>query len=138
MVRKFGVIVNIFSRRRVLSKKGKTTHLQYPLPYEDIFDTDDFLDMLRIYLTTSMNNSEGAINIQKKICYNQPYKKRNIIRYYQTSKYLSKLHKRRCFNDAWLILILKWLLLCRSIRGYQLLNKKATLNIWQLQMMVIL
>ncbi|EHY97973.1 hypothetical protein SPAR2_0900 [Streptococcus pneumoniae GA02270] len=66
----WGNRVNIFSEEEYYQKGDETTHYKaYPLPYEDILNTDDFLDMLDNLLDyTNVNNPENiAINIQEDL-----------------------------------------------------------------------
>lgn len=66
----WGNRVNIFSEEEYYKKGDETTHYKaYPLPYEDILNTDDFLDMLDNLLDyTNVNNPENiAINIQEDL-----------------------------------------------------------------------
>lgn len=66
----WGNRVNIFSEEEYYQKGDETTHYRaYPLPYDTIKDTDDFLEMLENLLDyTNINNPQYInINIQENL-----------------------------------------------------------------------
>lgn len=66
----WGNRINIFSEEEYYQKGDETTHYKaYPLPYEEINNTDDFLEMLDNILNyTNINNpAEVSINIQENL-----------------------------------------------------------------------
>ncbi|HEL0006866.1 TPA: hypothetical protein TUM56_000265 [Streptococcus equi subsp. zooepidemicus] len=66
----WGNRINIFSEEEYYLKADESTHYKaYPLPYETIKDTNDFLEMMsNLFDYTNINNPQDAnINIQEDL-----------------------------------------------------------------------